>query len=69
MACIGSSTRPSTRTARGTVKGNGPENLAILRHLALNLLRKSTLNRPIRRKIKLAGRDDAFLAETLAQMR
>lgn len=50
-------------------KDNGPQNLAILRHLALNLLRKSPLDRSVRRKIKLAGWDDAFLVSTLTQMR
>ncbi len=50
-------------------KGNGPQNLAILRKLALNLLRNSTHKASIRRKIKRAGWDDEFLLSLLAQMR
>jgi predicted transposase YbfD/YdcC len=50
-------------------KDSGPENLAILRKLALNLLRSHSYNASIRRKIKRAGWDDAFLLTILAQMR
>jgi predicted transposase YbfD/YdcC len=50
-------------------KGNGPENLALLRKLALNLLRSHPSNASIRRKIKRAGWDDAFLLALLGQMR
>lgn len=49
--------------------GRWLQNLAILRRLALNLLRKTTLNRSRRRKIKLASWDGAFLGSTLTQMR
>jgi predicted transposase YbfD/YdcC len=50
-------------------KGNGPENLAILRKLALNMLRSHPHKASIRRKIKRAGWDDAFLLTMLGQMR
>lgn len=50
-------------------KDSGPENLAILRKLALNLLRSHPHKASIRRKIKRAGWDDTFLLSMLAQMR
>jgi predicted transposase YbfD/YdcC len=50
-------------------KDNGPENLAILRKLALNLLRSHPDKASIRRKIKRSGWDDAFLLSMLSQMR
>jgi predicted transposase YbfD/YdcC len=50
-------------------KDNAPENLALLRKLALNMLRSHLDKASIRRKIKKAGWDDAFLISMLAQMR
>jgi predicted transposase YbfD/YdcC len=50
-------------------KDNGPENLAIIRKLALNILRSHPSTASIRRKIKRAGWDDTFLLSILAQMR
>jgi predicted transposase YbfD/YdcC len=50
-------------------KDHGPENLAILRKLALNMLRSHPRKASIRRKIKRAGWDNAFLTSMLAQMR
>lgn len=50
-------------------KDNGPENLAILRKLALNMLRSHPEKASIRRKIKRSGWDDAFLLGMLSQMR
>ena len=50
-------------------KDHGPENLAILRKLALNLLRTDPDKASLRRKIKRAGWDDDFLLTLLAQMR
>ena len=50
-------------------KDHGPENLSILRKLALNLLRTHPDRASIRRKIKRAGWDDAFLLSVLAHMR
>jgi len=48
---------------------NAPENLAILRRLALNILRSYPDPTPIRRKIKRAGWDDSFLLAVLGHMR
>jgi len=50
-------------------KDNAPENLAILRRLALNILRANLDRTSLRRKIKRAAWDDAFLMETLSHMR
>jgi predicted transposase YbfD/YdcC len=51
-------------------KDHGPANLAILRKLALNLLRSHPEKASLRRKLKKAGWDDAFLLSLLAnQMR
>ncbi len=48
---------------------NGPENLAILRKLTLNLLRTARPNLSIRRKRKRSGWSDAFAKSVIAQMR
>lgn len=50
-------------------KDNGPQNIALLRKIALNLLRSHKDKASIRRKIKKAGWDDMFLLSILAQMR
>jgi predicted transposase YbfD/YdcC len=50
-------------------KDNGPQNIALLRKIALNLLRSHPDKASIRRKIKKAGWDDMFLLSILAQMR
>jgi len=50
-------------------KDNAPENLAILRRLALNILRAHPDRTSIRRKIKRAGWDNAFLMAVLSHMR
>jgi predicted transposase YbfD/YdcC len=50
-------------------KDNAPENLAILRKLALNIHRTHPYRASIRRKIKRAGWDDAYLMATLSHMR
>lgn len=50
-------------------KDNAPENLAIMRRLALNILRASPNPASIRRKIKRAGWDDSFLLELFGHMR
>jgi predicted transposase YbfD/YdcC len=42
-------------------KDNGPENLAIMRKLALNILRAHPAKVSVRQKIKSAGWNDAFL--------
>ena len=56
----GCSTPPSARTAPATGKDHGAENLAVLRKLALNLLRSARPDISIRRKRKRAGWSDAF---------
>lgn len=48
---------------------NGPENLAILRRLALNLLRTARSKLPVSRKRKRAGWSDAFARSIIGQMR
>jgi predicted transposase YbfD/YdcC len=50
-------------------KDNAPENLAILRRLALNILRAHPDRTSLRRKIKRAGWDDAFLLALFSHMR
>ena len=50
-------------------KDNAPENLAILRRLALNVLQSHPVAKSIRRKIKRAGWDDSFLLAMLGHMR
>jgi len=46
--------------------GNGPENLAVLRHMAMNVLQKDATKGSLRGKLKRAGWDDAYLARLLA---
>lgn len=48
---------------------NGPENLAILRRLTLNLLRTARPKLPISRKRKRAGWSDDFARSIIGQMR
>ena len=50
-------------------KDNAPENLAILRRLALNILRVHPDSTSLRRKIKRAAWNDAFLMACLSHMR
>jgi predicted transposase YbfD/YdcC len=49
-------------------KDNAPENLAIMRGFALNILRSHSDPTPLRRKIKRAGWDDSFLIDLLGHM-
>ena len=46
---------------------NSPYNLAILRHMALNLMHKDRSNVSLRGKFNLAGWKEDFLAKLLAQ--
>lgn len=48
---------------------HGPENIAILRKIALNLLQSHPQKASIRRKIKRAGWENNFLLSLLANMR
>ena len=50
-------------------KDHGPENISILRKLALNLIRAHPDKASIRRKVKRAGWDEAFLLSIIAHMR
>jgi len=47
---------------------NGPANLAVLRHMALNILNAKKSKISTRRKIKRAGWNNAFLADLIAQI-
>lgn len=47
---------------------NGPNNLAVLRHMAINILNAKKSKISNRRKIKRAGWSNAFLADLLAQI-
>ena len=50
-------------------KDNAPENLAILRRLAINIIRSHPAKISMRQKIKSAGWDDSFLLDLLSHMR
>ena len=50
-------------------KDNAPQNLALIRKLALNIIRQHPAKGSIKTKIKRAGWDDAFLLSMLAHMR
>jgi predicted transposase YbfD/YdcC len=50
-------------------KDNAPQNLALLRKLALNLLRQHPSKGSIKGKIKRAGWDDSYLLSLLGHMR
>jgi predicted transposase YbfD/YdcC len=50
-------------------KDHGPENLAILRRLALNLIRTHPAPISMRQKVKRAGWDNAFLLDLVGNMR
>ena len=47
--------------------GNGPQNLAVLRHLAMNIMQKDPAKGSLRGKLKRAGWDNAYLATLLTQ--
>jgi predicted transposase YbfD/YdcC len=55
--------------ASRTRKDNGPENLAILRRLAVNIIRAHPARISMRQKVKRAGWDDAFLLDVLGHIR
>ena len=46
--------------------GNGPQNLAVLRHMAINVMQKDPTKGSLRGKFKRAGWDDAYLTSLLA---
>ena len=45
--------------------GNAPENLAIMRHMAINIMQKDKEKGSLRGKIKRAGWDDAYLTKLI----
>lgn len=45
--------------------GNAPENLAVLRHMAINIMQKDKEKGSLRGKIKRAGWDDAYLTKLI----
>jgi len=47
---------------------HAPQNLAILRHMALNLIRTETSKGSLRKKLRRAAWSDSFLAKVLAQL-
>jgi predicted transposase YbfD/YdcC len=47
--------------------GNGPHNLAVMRHMALNAMQREGSKGSLRGKIKRAGWEDAYLSKLLAQ--
>jgi predicted transposase YbfD/YdcC len=47
---------------------HGPQNLAVLRHMALNLVRKETSKGSLPKKLRRAAWSDSFLATVLAQL-
>jgi predicted transposase YbfD/YdcC len=49
-------------------KDHAPQNLAILRHMALNLVRRETSKGSLRKKLRRAAWSDSFLATVLAQV-
>ena len=50
-----------------TRKDNGPRNLAVLRHMALNVLRKDQRKASLRAKFKIAAWNNDYLKSLLAQ--
>jgi predicted transposase YbfD/YdcC len=50
-------------------KDNGPQNLALLRKLALNIARHHPAKGSMKKKLKRAGWDDAFLLSMIGHMR
>ena len=48
-----------------TRMGNGPHNLAVLRHMAINAMQKEGSKGSLRGKFKRAGWDDAYLFRLL----
>ncbi len=46
--------------------GNGAHNLAVLRHMAMNVMQKDASKGSFRGKLKRAGWDDAYLSRLLA---
>ena len=66
-ACIGSWTWPSMRTGAGVRTGNADQNLAVVRHMAVNMLKQETTAKVgIKAKRKKAGWDYDYLLKDLS---
>jgi hypothetical protein len=50
-----------------TRKDNGPQNLAVLRHRALNVLRKDPRKESLRARFKIAAWNNTYLTSLLEQ--
>ncbi len=48
---------------------NGPQNLAVLRHMALNVMQKDKSKNSLRGRFLKAGWDDRYMAQLLALFR
>ncbi len=46
--------------------GHGPNNLAVLRHMALNVMQKDRSRESLKGKFQRAGWDNAYLARLLS---
>lgn len=46
--------------------GHAPENLAVLRHMALNVMQRDGVKGSLRGKFKRAGWEDAYLTKLIA---
>ena len=60
--CIGCSTWPSMRRLRS---GNGPENMAIFRHIAMNLMRTTKTKSSLKVRRKKTGWNTSYLNDIL----
>ena len=47
---------------------NGPHNLAVLRHMVLNVMQKDPTKESLRGKLKRAAWDDAYLMSLLTML-
>ena len=66
-ACIGSWTWPSMRTGAGVRTGNADQNLAVVRHMAVNMLKQETTAKVgIKAKRKKVGWDYEYLLKVLS---
>ena len=69
VACFANDAVVLDEDRQRTRKDHGPDNLALLRRFALNVLRQDKSKGSLTGKMKRAGWDDAFLLSLLAQMR
>ena len=48
--------------------GHGPHNMAVLRHMAMNMMQRDPSKGSLRGKLKRAGWNDAYLTRILARI-